>query len=109
MRLPVKWPAALASKQYDCVVVGAGLRIVPKMTRIFEAVMNAVQEHAPRAKLAFNINPEGPSLPTISLREFRGARAFKKSAETDAVGPGRSARYVTRRAATVSAPWNRHR
>ena len=49
---------ALDAKEYDCVVVGAGLRIVPKMTRTFEAVMNAVREHAPRAKLAFNTNPE---------------------------------------------------
>jgi hypothetical protein len=43
---------ALEAKEYDCVVVGAGLRIVPKMTRIFETVMNAVREHAPRAKFA---------------------------------------------------------
>jgi N-acetylglutamate synthase/N-acetylornithine aminotransferase len=49
---------ALKAREYDCVVVGAGLRIVPKMTRIFEAVINAVHEHAPRARLAFNIGPE---------------------------------------------------
>ena len=49
---------ALETKEYDCVVVGAGLRIVPKMTRIFETVMNAVHEHAPRARLAFNSDPE---------------------------------------------------
>jgi hypothetical protein len=50
--------AALGVKKYDCVVVGAGLRIVPKMTRTFEAVMNAIHQHAPQAKLAFNTDPE---------------------------------------------------
>jgi hypothetical protein len=49
--------AALGAKTYDCIVVGAGLRIVPKMTRIFEAVINAVHAHAPQAKLAFNTDP----------------------------------------------------
>lgn len=50
--------SVLAAKRYDCVVVGAGLRIVPKMTLTFEAVANAVREHAPQAKLAFNLFPE---------------------------------------------------
>ena len=50
--------AALAAKTYDCVVVGAGLRIVPGMTRIFEAIMNVVHERAPQARLAFNLGPE---------------------------------------------------
>jgi hypothetical protein len=50
--------AALAAKAYDCVVVGAGLRIVLKMTLTFEAVMNTVREHAPQAKLAFNLAPD---------------------------------------------------
>jgi ElaB/YqjD/DUF883 family membrane-anchored ribosome-binding protein len=49
---------ALGTKPYDCVVVGAGLRIIPKMTPLFEAVMNAVHDSAPGAKLAFNIGPE---------------------------------------------------
>ncbi len=50
--------AALADKDFDCVVVGAGLRIVPKMTPTFEAVMNAIHEHAPSARLAFNLSPD---------------------------------------------------
>src|SRR5262249_27618146 len=29
---------ALAGQHYDCIVIGAGLRIVLKMTRVFEAV-----------------------------------------------------------------------
>jgi hypothetical protein len=39
-------------------VVGAGLRVVPKMTGTFEAVMNAVRERAPKARLAFNLTPD---------------------------------------------------
>ena len=39
-------------------MVGAGLRIVPAMTPIFEAVINALREHAPEARLAFNLSPE---------------------------------------------------
>jgi hypothetical protein len=50
--------AVLGAKTYDCIVVGAGLRLLPKMTRTFEAVMNAVREHAPQAKLAFNLSPD---------------------------------------------------
>lgn len=50
--------AALAAKRYDCVVVGAGLRVVPGMTGTFEAVMNAVREGAPGARLAFNLAPD---------------------------------------------------
>ncbi|WP_207476141.1 hypothetical protein [Arenibaculum pallidiluteum] len=50
--------AALEGKAYDCIVVGAGLRVVPRMTGTFEAVLNAVREHAPQARLAFNSAPE---------------------------------------------------
>jgi hypothetical protein len=50
--------AALEAKAYDCVVVGAGLRLVPRATTIFEAVMNVVHERAPRARLAFNLSPD---------------------------------------------------
>jgi hypothetical protein len=50
--------AALEGNAYDCVVVGAGLRVVPKVTATFEAVMNVVHERAPRARLAFNVSPD---------------------------------------------------
>jgi hypothetical protein len=54
---PREVASQLAGKSYDCVVVGAGLRIIPKMTGMFEVVMNALREHAPTAKLAFNVAP----------------------------------------------------
>lgn len=50
--------AALRGKDYDCIVVGAGLRLLPTMTRILETVINVVHETAPRARIAFNTSPE---------------------------------------------------
>lgn len=50
--------AALQRKFYDCVVVGAGLRTVVGMTETFEAIMNAIHNNAPQARLAFNVGPE---------------------------------------------------
>jgi len=50
--------SALRRKDYDCVVVGAGLRLLPTMTRILETVINVVRETAPRARIAFNTTPE---------------------------------------------------
>jgi hypothetical protein len=49
--------AALRRKTYDCIVIGAGLRVVPKMTPMFESIMNTVREVSPRARLAFNLSP----------------------------------------------------
>ena len=48
----------LASKNYDCVVIGAGVRLPPQRLAVFEAVINAVHKAAPSAKIAFNTRPE---------------------------------------------------
>ena len=48
----------LASKSYDCVVIGAGVRLPPKRIAIFEAVINAIHKAAPSATIAFNTLPE---------------------------------------------------
>lgn len=48
----------LASKSYDCVVVGAGVRLPPRRLGDFEAVINAVHKAAPRAAIAFNTRPD---------------------------------------------------
>jgi len=48
----------LASKSYDCVVVGAGVRLPPRRLALFEAVINAVHRAAPRAAIAFNTRPD---------------------------------------------------
>ena len=48
----------LASKSYDCVVVGAGVRLPPRGLGLFEAVINAIHKAAPGAAIAFNTRPE---------------------------------------------------
>src|ERR1700722_18323357 len=44
----------LASASYDCVVIGAGVRLPPQGLTLFEAVVNAVHKGAPVANIAFN-------------------------------------------------------
>ena len=48
----------LTSANYDCVVIGGGLRLPPKSLWLFEAVVNAVHRAAPHAAIAFNTRPE---------------------------------------------------
>jgi len=48
----------LASKSYDCVVIGAGVRLPPRRLAVFEAVVNAVHKTAPSAAIAFNTRPD---------------------------------------------------
>ncbi|MBV9598776.1 MAG: hypothetical protein JOZ87_18170 [Chloroflexi bacterium] len=48
----------LAGDVYDCVVIGAGVRLPPKQLTLFEAVVNAVHRMAPHAAIAFNTRPE---------------------------------------------------
>ena len=49
---------AVRGRQYDVLVIGAGLRVLPPMAQHFERLMNAIREHAPGARLAFNTNPD---------------------------------------------------
>jgi hypothetical protein len=48
----------LAAQAYDCVVIGAGIRLPPRSLVMFEAVINAVHRAAPDAVIAFNTRPE---------------------------------------------------
>jgi hypothetical protein len=48
----------LASANYDCVVIGAGVRLPPKGLVLFEAIINAIHRGAPAAAIAFNTQPE---------------------------------------------------
>ena len=48
----------LAAKTYDCVVIGAGVRLPPRRLSVFEAVVNAIHKAAPGAVIAFNSRPE---------------------------------------------------
>ena len=49
---------ALRGAEYDCVVIGAGLRLPPKSLLLFEMVINVVHKGAAGAKIAFNTRPE---------------------------------------------------
>ena len=48
----------LAFRTYDCVVIGAGVRLPPRRLAVFEAVINAVHKAAPGARIAFNTRPD---------------------------------------------------
>jgi hypothetical protein len=49
---------ALAAGGYECIMIGAGLRIVPPYFLLFEKLINVVHQHAPATtKLCFNTNP----------------------------------------------------
>ena len=48
----------LASKTYDCIVIGAGVRLPPRRLEFLETVINAVHEAAPGAAIAFNTRPD---------------------------------------------------
>jgi hypothetical protein len=43
---------------YDCVVIGGGLRLPPKGLLFFEMVVNAIHQGAPKAAIAFNTRPQ---------------------------------------------------
>ena len=51
----------LASTSYDCIVIGAGVRLPPRRLPLFEAVINAVHKAAPSATIAFNTRPDDSS------------------------------------------------
>ena len=48
----------LAAMKWDCVVIGAGVRLPPQGLGLFEAVVNAVHRGAPASTIAFNTVPE---------------------------------------------------
>jgi len=49
---------ALTDANYDCVVIGGGLRLPPKSLVLFETVINIIHKSAPNATIAFNTKPE---------------------------------------------------
>ena len=48
---------ALTGANYDCVVIGGGLRLPPKSLALFETVVNIIHKAAPNATIAFNSQP----------------------------------------------------
>jgi hypothetical protein len=49
--------AALASRRFDCVMIGAGLRQPPEHLLLFEKILNLVHHRAPTACICFNRTP----------------------------------------------------
>ena len=47
----------LRQKQFNCILIGAGVRTIPKYFILFEKLINVVHAHAPQAKLCFNTKP----------------------------------------------------
>lgn len=47
----------LIEKQFDCVIIGAGIRKPDSNFIFFEKAINVVHEFAPKAKICFNTNP----------------------------------------------------
>ena len=48
----------LSNENYDCVVIGARLRMPPKSLGLFELVVNTVHKAAPNSVIAFNTRLE---------------------------------------------------
>jgi hypothetical protein len=48
----------LASASFDCVVIGAGVRLPPRRLAVFEVVIDAVHRSAPGAAIALNTRPD---------------------------------------------------
>jgi hypothetical protein len=48
----------LGATAYDCVVIGAGVRLPPRNLFLLESLVNAVRKTAPGTAIAFNTVPE---------------------------------------------------
>ena len=48
----------LCSANYDCVVIGGGVRLPPRHLALFEVVINTIRRVAPGAAIAFNTRPD---------------------------------------------------
>ncbi|MGC2597090.1 MAG: hypothetical protein WA395_03040, partial [Nitrososphaeraceae archaeon] len=48
----------LSREKYDCIMIGAGVRILPQHTALFEKIINAIHQKAPpSSKICFNTSP----------------------------------------------------
>jgi len=47
----------LDNTQYDCIVIGAGVRAVPGNLLLFEKLINVIHSHAPKSRICFNTTP----------------------------------------------------
>jgi hypothetical protein len=47
----------LSKEKFDCIMVGAGVRMLPQHTILFEKIINTIHQKAPYSKICFNTNP----------------------------------------------------
>jgi len=47
----------LQKSQFECILIGAGVRAVPRNFVLFEKLINIVHKLAPNSKVCFNTNP----------------------------------------------------
>jgi hypothetical protein len=47
----------LKNKSFDCILIGAGVRLIAQNTPLLETLVNIAHADAPRAKLCFNTRP----------------------------------------------------
>ena len=47
----------LQNKEYDGVLIGAGIRVPAANFLLFEKMINSIHEYAPQSKICFNTNP----------------------------------------------------
>lgn len=67
--------AALRTRRFDCVVIGAGLRDAPEHLLLFERILNLVHRLAPNVPIAFNTTPADTAeavLRWVPLRREQG-------------------------------------
>ena len=69
----------LTGDRYDCVVIGAGVRLPPSRLALFEALINTIRGAAPHAAIAFNSRPRTPA---------RRQRAGSKTRERCSIAAG---------------------
>lgn len=48
----------LRQTAFDTVLIGAGIRVPEKNFLLFEQLLNVVHQHASKAKICFNTNPD---------------------------------------------------
>ena len=48
----------LAREAYDCIVIGAGVRMTARRVAEFEQVIDAIRQGAPQTPIAFNSSPD---------------------------------------------------
>ncbi len=53
----------LADRSFDCIVIGAGVRMTVKHVAELEQVIDAVRHGAPRTPIAFNSSPDSSGDP----------------------------------------------